>query len=273
MRLILILIFVIFSGWVQAQDESGAFLDALESSKSTSVLLPQGDPRQGRLIILTTPIGTTFQAFEAGPDDATVGILLLHDRWGLTDAVRQRVMDYAHKGYKALAIDVFDQRISKKAWLASEIVGAADTEAVKVNVLAGVDYLVSPNRKLVTVGWGFGGWQSYQAALNVPEKLAAVVVGYSPVFSNLKEVHQAAVPMLAIFAQDDGLISAAQISGFHKMKADAYKNTNIQDRVVFQHYMIDADRGFVSSLDPAYNRAAAKDAWAKVDQFLANYVE
>jgi len=272
MRLLSIVLLLIFSAVVQAQSGSSVFLDALEAQNPPSSA-EKYDQKKGRLFTLTTPIGTTLQAFEAGPEDAAVGILLLHDRWGLTDELRQRVRIYALKGYKALAIDMFDQRISTESWLATEIAGAVDTEAVKVNVSAALDYLSLPGRKLATVGWGFGGWQSYQAALIESDKLSAAVVGYSPLFASVKDARQVAVPVLGIFAQQDERISQVDIRRFYSLKAEAYKNMDTREHVVFQHHMIDASRGFIAPSDSAYNKDAAKNAWLNVDEFLAKHLE
>ena len=82
-------------------------------------------------ITIKSVMGTSLQGYVAGPEDAALGILILHDRWGINDTIRQWVDRFAAKGYRALAIDVFDGRISNKMRLATEIMNATDPEWVK----------------------------------------------------------------------------------------------------------------------------------------------
>ncbi len=224
------------------------------------------DSLKGRLVTIKTAIGTQFQGFVAGRLDAKQSILLLHDRWGLNSTMRQRVEAFAARGYRALAIDVFDGRASDEWALATEILESADPEWVKSDVLAGVAYLQAPDRKVAVMGWGFGGWQTYQAALLASDQVDAAIVWYAPLYSNLQEARTISAPLLGIFASRDAQVTPQMIGSYEGMMK--------KSRNVFRHYVYEADHGFA---DPQYRRAfderVVNEAWESVDRFLAAFVE
>lgn len=218
------------------------------------------------MITLTTAIGTTLDAYVAGPEDATKGILILHDRWGLDKTQRQWVDRYAARGYRALAIDVFDGRAASKYDLATEIMNAADPEAVKVDIRAGLKYLRAPGRKLATLGAGYGGWQSFQAALMSPGAVAATVVLYAPLDATAEQISAFKAPILAIFARNDAALPSAQVTDYERRFKKAL--------VRYSGHVVNADHGFI---DPqyatAYDEKLAQEAWREIDDFLADFVE
>lgn len=222
-------------------------------------------PDQG-VITLQTAIGTHLQGYVAGPADATRGILILHDRWGLNDTVRSWVERFAAQGWRALAIDVFDGRISDQLWLATEIMNATDTEAVKVNVNAGVDYLrrQQAGRKVVTLGAGFGGWQSFQAAIARPDQVAATVVMYGALDASVDQVRTLQAPLLTLYARDDERIDANLV--------ERYRQLLRKSLIVHRAYTLPAASGFMQPRHPAYDVAASEEAWRLVDDFLDSFV-
>ena len=268
MRLVLAILMLGVASLATAQqdavdEQAEALLQAMElDAEGTAVSV---DLEKGRLITIKTAIGTQLQGFVAGPLDAKQGILLLHDRWGLNETMRQRVELFAARGYRALAIDVFDGRASNVWKYATEILNATDPEWVKRDVLAGVAYLQAPQRKVAAMGWGFGGWQAYQAALMASDQLDAVVVWYAPLYASIQEARAISAPLLAIFAQDDVRVSAQTIASYEGMMK---KSAN-----VFRDYVYEADHGFADPQYPSFDEDIANDAWQSVDRFLAAFVE
>jgi carboxymethylenebutenolidase len=235
------------------------------SPAQSAPVAPKPDPTVVHQITLTTPLGTTLDAYVAGPEDAPFGILLLHDYWGLNDSMRQWVQRYAAKGYRALAIDVFDGRKTGKQWLAQEIMGAIDPEWVRYDVLAGLKYLKAPNRKVATMGWGYGGWQSFQAALIAPNEVSATVIWYGPLDETEEAVRRLRAPVLGIYAKDDSIVPPPKVAGYERLMRRSlvrYSASNYAG----QH-------GFADPQYPGYNPALAGDAWKEVDQFLETYIE
>lgn len=215
----------------------------------------------GQPVTLNTAIGTTLQGYVAGPDDSGRAILLLHDRWGFDGTMRQWADRWAAKGYRVLAIDVFDGRASDKMKLATEIMNSVDPEWIKQDVLAGLKYLAAPRRAIATVGAGLGGWQSFQAALLAPEQVAATVVLYGKMDLDGKNVDKLRAPILGVFAEHDAEISATTVKGYQL----ALRKSSAINRFI----TVGAGHGFLDPRYPGYNQARAQEAWEQVEQFLS----
>lgn len=214
----------------------------------------------GEVVTLKSAMGTTLQGYVAGPEDAGRAILLLHDRWGLNGAMRQWADHFAARGYRALAIDVFDGRASDGMKLATEIMESVDPEWIKQDVLAGLKYLAAPRRAIATVGAGLGGWQSFQAALLAPDRVAATVVLYGDMAANPRDVVRMHAPILAVFAQRDPEINVAMVEEYQSILK---KSPSIRRFVT-----VDAGHGFIDPLYPSYNQAQAEEIKGQIDQFL-----
>ena len=223
-----------------------------------------GASESGQTVSVSTAIGTTLQGYVAGPEEAGRAILLLHDRWGLDGTMRQWADQWAAKGYRVLAIDVFDGRVSSKMKLATEIMNSVDPEWIKQDVLAGLKYLAAPRRAIATVGAGLGGWQSFQAALLAREQVAATVVLYGKMDLNGNNVDKLRAPILGVFAEHDSEISAATIKGYQL----ALKKSAAINRFV----TIGAGHGFLDPRYPGYNQARAQEAWEQVELFLSDNI-
>ncbi len=270
MRSVLAFLLVCVSSLAVAQqgaidEQAEALLSSMERRVAAGGAVAV-DPLKGRLVTIETAIGTQLQGFVAGPEGARQGILLLHDRWGLDQTMRQRVEAFAARGYRALAIDVFDGRASDEWALATEILEGTDPEWVKSDVLAGVAYLQAPARKVAVMGWGFGGWQAYQAALLASDRIDAAIVWYAPLYNSIQEARAISAPLLGIFASEDVRVSAQMIAAYEGMMK---KSAN-----VFRNYVYEAGHGFADpNYKEAFNEREASAAWEHVDRFLAAFVE
>lgn len=260
----ILLAFAISVNIAWAQEETPV-VDAAAPAAPPAEAAPKVDPLAVQKITLTTPLGTTLEAYVAGPEDAPFGILLLHDYWGLNDSMRQWVQRYAAKGYRVLAIDVFDGRKTGKQWLAQEIMGAIDPETVRYDILAGLKYLKAPGRKLATMGWGYGGWQSFQAALIAPNEVAATVIWYGPLDESIEGVRRLRAPVLGIYAKDDSIVPPPKVASYERLMKRALI------RFSASHYA--GQHGFADPQYPSYNPDLAEEAWKEVDQFLATHLE
>ncbi len=229
-----------------------------------SIFIPMGvgvAAESGESVTITSAMGTALQGYVAGPEDAGRAILLLHDRWGFNETMRQWADQWATKGYRVLAIDVFDGRASDNMKLATEIMGSVDPEWIKQDVLAGLKYLAAPRRAIATIGAGLGGWQSFQAALLAPEQVAATVVLYGEMSLVAKDVNRVRAPVLAIFAANDPEISVGMVEQYQL----ALKKSDAINRFV----TVDAGHGFMDARYPGYNQAQAQETWGQVERFLS----
>ncbi len=242
--------FISFAAYAADSDQQTALVDAAAAAK---------------VITIKSVMGPSLQGYVAGPEDAAFGILILHDRWGINGSIRQWVDRFAAKGYRALAIDVFDGRISKKMDLATEIMNATDPEWAKADVKAGLKYLKKDGRKIVTLGAGFGGWQSFQAAIVAPEEVAGTVMLYGEIEADVAQMRSLKAPLLTIFAREDESITLNMI--------EEYRLLVKKTLITYRSYSFPAGHGFMDSAYPTYNESLANDAWEQVDGFLTDFVE
>src|SRR3569833_1940514 len=94
----------------------------------------------GEVLTIKTAFGTDFDAYAAGPEDATRAVLLLHDRYGMSAQVREWADRFAEQGYRALVIDLYDGRHAKDWKQATSIMTAIDQVAADADVAATVVY-------------------------------------------------------------------------------------------------------------------------------------
>ena len=113
--------------------------------------------------------GNRFAAFEATPDDANgIGIVILPDVRGLYRFYEELALRFAERGYRAVAFDYFgrtagtDKRSNDWEYMAH--VDQTTTETVQADVRAAVEHLRPHVRSVFTVGFCFGGRQSWLAA-------------------------------------------------------------------------------------------------------------
>lgn len=234
----------------------GTFLFMLASAVSHAA--------QGKMITVKTALNTTMDAYLVGPEDSRKAVLMLHDRWGLNDTMISWANRYADKGYLVLAIDVFDGRASNDYDFATEIMNSVDPEWIKTDVVAGLKYLRSHGRKVVTIGAGLGGWQSFQAALLEPELVDATIVFYGEMTGDVEAARRLQAPVLGVFAKQDIKITQSQV--------DSYEYALRKSLTPYRIYNLAADHGFVDPRYPTYNAALAEEAWVKVDRFLSSLV-
>lgn len=248
--------------------------------------MPPAPKLDGQSVVIDTPLGTDFNGYVTGPQDAQRAILLVNAYWGFNTELEQEADRYGAQGYRVLAIDVFDGRASKDPHWANLIVSQIDQEWVDVDLRAAVDYLYKPGRKVITYGWGYGGAQALRAAELVPGKVAGTIMYYGlpvteartatsrqPVDPNVLLTHPhfaTEVPILqrmrgrhvlAIFARHDPWITEQDVEKFSRAVHKAGLGLWL--------IRMDAKRGFYDPLSDGYSETAAQAARNYTKQFLA----
>ena len=71
--------------------------------------LRRGMRDMGKTIELKTADGHTISAYVAGPDNATKGVVVLQEIFGVNHHIRDMADKFAAAGYKAIAPALFDR--------------------------------------------------------------------------------------------------------------------------------------------------------------------
>src|SRR5688572_24485221 len=111
------------------------------------------------------------KGFYARPDDGNTypGVVMIHEWWGLNDAIKTMARHLAGQGYAVLAVDLYDGKVGGTPDEARVLVSAFDPERGLENMRAAQAYLrTHGSTKIASLGWCFGGGQSLQMALAEP---------------------------------------------------------------------------------------------------------
>ncbi len=220
---------------------------------------------RGQVMTLTTAYGTHFEAYAAGPEDAKLAVLLLHDRFGMSQQLREWTERFAGVGYRALAVDMYDGRRAKKWDHATAIMHSIDPVWSEANVAAALHYLKEGGRKVVVMGWDYGATQALLATLAAPAEVDATVVNYpTALVTDQLRLQTIANPVLVVVAERDEELGVEQIL--------AFKDGMSKTRVEFNVMGLDAQRGFVNPLSGHFDGNATTTVWDVTQDFLARYI-
>ena len=190
-------------------------LDALRSDDvraqrvSTPVTPQQGRPK-ARMVVFG---GATAKitGFLALPHDLgrRRAIIVIHEWWGLTEWVKEQAISLAENGFVALAVDLYRGKVTADSSEARKLKRglrqdrAIDDLKVAFNYLAGRADVDSG--RIGSLGWSMGGGLAVQLAIHEP-RLAACVVNYGPLPTNIAEIQNINAAVLGIFgALDRGI--------------------------------------------------------------------
>jgi carboxymethylenebutenolidase len=279
----------IFSLYAFAQEHDHASHSMLEMvSKSVSIQdegkYPPPDslakarleksPRHGEYVDVklessTTPI-RTWVSYPERKDKAPV-VIIIHEIFGLSDWIRSVADQLAADGYIAPAPDLISgmgpggggtESVASRDDVTKLIQGLSADEAIKRlnTVRAYAVKLPAANGKSATVGYCWGGSQSYSYASKQPELNAAIVFyGTSPTTADLANIK---APVLGFYGGDDARVNATIEPASGEMK----KLGKVYEYEIFEG----AGHGFLrhQAGRNGANLRATQKAWPRMLEFL-----
>ncbi len=158
-------------------------------------------------------------------DDAMTGkrpgILVIHDGWGLNDAVRQRAQMLAELGYVAFAADLYGNgRVTDQPEQAAEWTHAitADVASWRRRASLGLAHLKSSELlepgKIAAIGYGFGGDTLLQMAYDGTDLLGVLSFDGSCPAAPETSYGKITPKLLILHGQDDSLVTPEVIALF-----------------------------------------------------------
>jgi carboxymethylenebutenolidase len=170
----------------------------------------------GEWIRIASPAGDSIRAYVAYPErkDPGPGIIVIHEIFGLSSWEPTVADKLAAAGYVAIVPDLLSSRYGMTPAdpdsgrkLTATLVPDQITGDLNV-VYAWLNAQPATRRDdVATIGFCWGGGQSFRYATNNPNlKAAAVCYGPSPDSAGLARVH---IPVLGVYGEDDARITAA----------------------------------------------------------------
>lgn len=247
-------------------DEAGAKA-ALESS-----------PRHHEWVDLDREGGPKLTVFVAYPErkDKAPVVVVIHEVYGLTDWIRAVADRLAADGFIAIAPDMLTGRGpgggGTDKFASRDDVVKAVRELAPAQVAAGLDAAAAYGRalpaasaKVATIGFCWGGAQSFAYAAARPALDAAVVYyGTSPDPAALEPLR---APVLGLYGEDDARVNATVGPAEAKAK-------ELGKNYVTATYP-GAGHGFLRQQDgrEGANLAASRKAWPATVEFLRKSLE
>ena len=213
----------------------------------------------GESIRLQTAEGQPFDIYATGPADAKAAVMILHEWWGVMPHNRDWANRLADLGYRAIVVDLYDGRVTEDSEEAGSWMREIDQTLADEKLKAALDYLDRPGRRIATYGCSFGGKESLQATLLAPEKVAATIMAYCRMETDVEKLKTLRGPVLAIYAQQERNWPQKQ-EDFEVAMAFAGKDT--------EGVGYDAAHGFTNPTSPRYDAEADQAAWETIVRFL-----
>lgn len=197
-------------------------------------------------------------------------IVVIQEWWGLNDWIKHNAEHFAKQGFVALAPDLYRGKVATDMKTASALMKGMPNDRAVRDLKAAVTALADmPNvnkNKIGSIGWCLGGGLSLQLAVADPQ-VHACAMCYGRVITEPDELKTLKAPVLGIFGENDKGIPPDSVRAFEK----ALKSVGgtVEKIIIYP----DAGHGFMrpptaDQPNGAYNEAAAKDAWTRIDAFF-----
>jgi carboxymethylenebutenolidase len=194
-------------------------------------------------------------------------LLVFHEWWGLNDYIKQEAERlHDELGSAVLAVDLYDGKVATTAEEAQKLMSAADKDAARTTAISNGARLAIQDGSLFkagrigTIGWCFGGGQSFWAAVNGGSAVNACVIYYGMPSTDPAVLAKLKAPVLMIWGTQDGFINSKVVDGFKAAMNKARKS--------LQTVSYDAVHAFANPSNPKYDAADAADAHRRTLAFL-----
>jgi carboxymethylenebutenolidase len=236
-------------------------------------------PRHHEWVDISLPgKSAKISAFVAYPERKDKGpvVIVIHEIYGLSDWIRAVADQLAADGFIVIAPDFLSGKgpggggTDKFASRDDVVKAVRDLSAPEVvDILnATARYgtsLPAAKNKFATIGFCWGGGQSFNYAAAQPDLAAAVVYyGVTPDLDDLKKVK---APILGLYGEDDARVNMTV--GPAEVKMKELKKTFVT------HTYKGAGHGFIRAQDgrDGANLEASRQAWPATIDYLKKYLE
>ena len=181
-------------------------------------------------LVLEASDGSRFAAFAAAPDEPNgIGVVILPDVRGLYRFYEELALRFAQRGYTAVAIDYFGRTAGVETrrddFDYMPHVEQTTPDRIQADVAAAVEYLRGSTRSIFTVGFCFGGRNSWLAAASGHGLAGAIGFYGNPTTRDTPgptdRAAEIQAPILALQAGDDQNITAEHNAEFDRALTEA----------------------------------------------------
>ena len=194
-------------------------------------------------------------------------VVVVHDWWGLNDAVRALAERLASQGYIVLAVDMFGGATADISTEARklEIAVLENPQLALDNLAQASDFLrnVAGAPDMAILGYGFGGSWALNAALDSTGRdFGAIAMFYGQVSADERRLANLDTPLIGFFADGDRAVPAAAVERFDQVLIELGKEHDIQ---MFNGVR----RGFANVQSQNFDSSADQESWSRLVGFLS----
>jgi dienelactone hydrolase len=204
------------------------------------------------------------------------GVLIVHDKYGINEFIKDKAKELAKLGYIAFATDMFgkdvqiDEKVDKTELM--ESLFEEDQTLIPHRAQVGLDYLSNHSKvdgsRLAVIGYGFGGSVAMELARSGVNLSATINYFGSLAPQKNESNNKVQGPVLVLIGSNDPKISTEELESF-KLEMNSENNDwQINTYGGAAHGFTYYELGFEISNGEAYNYNADKRSWEAVKILL-----
>ena len=212
---------------------------------------------------LRTASAETFTAYVDGPKNASKGIVLVHDWFGVSPFYTAAAEKLASDGYRVVAVDLYGGRTATTHEAAGKLLEAVRDEVAARELDEAVKWLSEGRRPVAVMGFSMGVRHALEAALR-NSSVQASVLWYGETIKDSEKLQHLAGPALLIVGSHDGKSAPEDAAAFSRAADAAGVGAEV-------YVYPGADHAFAQPLfnqGRTYDPVAADIAWRLTEDFL-----
>lgn len=213
--------------------------------------------------------GLEVPGYLSEPDDeeATAGLIVIQEWWGLTDDIKEIADRYAAAGYLAFAPDLYHGEMAAEPDEARKLAMAMERDVAAQEIDAAIAWMKDEQglAKVGCVGYCMGGGLTLATAIRPTSRVDAVHVYYGGGMPSAEQIATIKVPVLGSYGAEDAGIPVEQVD---MLRATLEEHGVPNDIKVYPG----AEHSFFNDTRPAYNESAAMDSWMKSIEWFEKYL-
>ena len=267
---------VLFALGCQKQNEpapatTSSTASAQSASAQPATPAPPTQPGKGKFMDFPSATGNA-RGYLSLPNDKNAkhpAVIVIQEWWGLNDWIVQQTDRFADQGYVALAPDLYRGKVAANQDEAHELMRGLPEDRAVADMKAAYNLLAARSdvdpKRIGVIGWCMGGGYALDLTIAEP-RLAASVINYGHLMTDPTTIAKIKTPILGNFGADDRGIPPADVQAFDKAVKAAGKSIDVKIYPGAGHaFMNPNNKG-------GYVESAAKDAWSRIDGFLAKHL-
>lgn len=221
---------------------------------------------------LTTESGdTSALLWEPTATDTRASVVVVHEWWGLNDAITRVAQRFCDAGFSVIAVDLYEGAVTDDANTALQLAVKMKTLNATTIIESAATYLKQRQRghghghgKVGVVGFCLGGGVTLASACHCPSA-SAFVPFYGLPMAKYVDWSKTLGPIQGHYALHDRLVDVERVRA-------AVDQVN-QQGGAFELHVYDAQHAFMRADDPqVFNADAATLAWQRTMDFFERHL-